>query len=84
MFLPIRPYSVVQFHHYNDQYKGNLIPLDFTGGMSPDLKVAQTVFFMGSSTHEIRPHKYKSAAAGMVYNDMPPGTDSLAFGGWKT
>jgi len=73
----------VTFHHYNEDVKGNVLGNNFSGGYSSGPHVNDVVSSMNMSTSELRPHDHISSAAGMIYNDMPSGTDSITFGGWK-
>ena len=73
----------VIFHYYDESFKGNIITKDFINGYNAGPYMNETVSAMNMSTNELRPHDHISSAAGMIYNDMPCGTDSIAFGGWK-
>lgn len=72
-----------KFHHYKDDKKGNIILSNFQGGTSTGPHVDEIVINMYPGSTDMRPYDHKSSAAGMIYNDMPCGTDSITFGGWK-
>ncbi len=71
------------FHYYDESFRGNIITENFTNGYDAGPYMNETVSSMNMSTSELRPHDHKSSSAGMIYNDMPCGTDSITFGGWK-
>jgi hypothetical protein len=73
----------VTFHYYDESFRGNIITENFTNGYDAGPYMNETVSSMNMSTSELRPHDHKSSSAGMIYNDMPCGTDSITFGGWK-
>lgn len=73
----------IQFHHYSPETKGNIVASDFVGGSDSGPRIENVINAMSPAIDDIRPHGYKSASAGMIYNDMPCGTDSITFGGWK-
>ena len=73
----------VIFHYYDESFRGNIITENFTNGSEAGPYMNETVSSMNMSTSELRPHDHISSTAGMIYNDMPCGTDSITFGGWK-
>ena len=75
--------TIVQFHHYNDELAGNIIPQNFENGYDAGPYISDAVVSMNMSTEKLMPNRHKSSAAGLVFENSPMGTDSLAFGGWK-
>lgn len=75
--------TTIEFHYYNDDVKGNIITQNFQNGYSAGPYMSNTIISMGMSTHSSKPRHHKSSAAGMIFNDLPCGTDSITFGGWK-
>ena len=70
-----------KFHYYEEGKKGNILLHDFTGGTTTGPHIDDIVAAMHPGSTDIRPHDHKSASAGMIYNEMPCGTDSITFGG---
>ena len=75
--------TAIEFHYYIDDFKGNIITQNFQNGYTAGPYMSNTIISMGMSTHSSKPRHHKSSAAGMIFNDLPCGTDSITFGGWK-
>jgi hypothetical protein len=75
--------TVIQFHHYNDEIAGNIVVQDFHNGYNAGPYVSDMIVTMNMSTENMKPNRHKSSTSGLVFENNPCGTDSVAFGGWK-
>ena len=75
--------TLVKFHHYNESLSGNIVSQNFKNGYDAGPYVSDSVAKMNMSTEKMRPNRHKSSTAGLVFENNPSGTDSIAFGGWK-
>lgn len=75
--------TIVQFHHYDDEVAGNIVPQNFHDGYDAGPYVSDTIASMNMSTENMKPNRHKSSSSGLIFENNPCGTDSLAFGGWK-
>jgi len=75
--------TLIQFHHYNDDIAGNVIAQNFHSGYNAGPYVSDAIVAMNMSTENIKPNRHKSSTSGLVFENNPDGTDSVAFGGWK-
>ena len=75
--------TIIQFHHYNDEIAGNIVPQDFYDGSQAGPYVQDMIVAMNMSTENMKPNRHKSSTSGLIFENNPCGTDSVAFGGWK-
>jgi hypothetical protein len=75
--------TVIQFHHYNDEIAGNIVVQDFHNGYNAGPYVRDMIVTMNMSTENMKPNRHKSSTSGLIFENNPCGTDSVAFGGWK-